>query len=320
MCPYIMEEEKWTQDDKMKCYKYYCECCDFNTTRKSAWEIHLKTKKHERNISGVGKKDTNNTKKSKSYTCGCGKSYYDHSGLYKHKKKCNGIPIQSLIEAVPVPVEKDIKDEKIDKLTEQVGILTSALTTAIKEGKLGNTTNNTTNNNTTNNTTFNLNVFLNETCKDAMNITDFVEQIKLQLSDLEYQGSNGYVGGISNILIKNLDEIDIEKRPIHCTDGKRETLYVKNNDEWVKGEEGKNHVKNAVDTIARNQIKQIGEWRKQNPESKTIHTPKSDQLMKIANSIGGGINSEEQNKNIDKVIRNVAKGTVIDKDLITNID
>ena len=288
--------------------KYNCECCDFNTSRLSHYNNHLKTKKHLKKSTG------DNICQPKKYICeDCGKTYKDRSGLHRHKAKCIGPPI----EAVSVPVEKDIKDEKIDKLTEQVGILTSALTTAIKEGKLGNTTNN---NNTTNNTTFNLNLFLNETCKDAMNITDFVEQIKLQLSDLEYQGSNGYVGGISNILIKNLDEIDIEKRPIHCTDGKREILYVKNNDEWVKGEEGKIHVKNAVDTVAKNQIKQIGEWRKQNPESKTIHTPKSDQLMKIANSIGGGINSEEQNKNVDKVIKNIAKGTVIDKDLVTNID
>lgn len=296
--------------------KYSCKECNYFTARLSQYKRHLNTKRHKLNVEpNKIEVEPNNTKVPKQFSCECGKVYPLRGSLFNHKKKCNGIPIQSPIEAVPVPVEKDIKDEKIDKLTEQVVILTSALTTAIKEGKLGNTTNN---NNTTNNTTFNLNVFLNETCKDAMNITDFVEQIKLQLSDLEYQGSNGYVGGISNILIRNLDDIDIEKRPIHCTDGKRETLYVKNNDEWVKGEEGKNHVKNAVDTIARNQIKQIGEWRKQNPESKTIHTPKSDQLMKIANSIGGGINSEEQNKNVDKVIKNVAKGTLIDKDIITN--
>lgn len=310
MCPYIMEEEKWTQDDKMKCYKYHCESCDFHTTRKSAWEIHLKTKKHERNISGVGKKDTNNTKKSKTYTCSCGKSYYDHSGLYKHKKKCDGIfiqPIEAVPVEVPVPVEKDIKDQKIDKLTEQVGILTTALTTAIKEGKLGN---NTTNNNTTNNNNqFNLNIYLNEKCKDAMNITDFVDQIKLQLSDLETQGSMGYVEGISNIFIKNLDEMEEEKRPIHCTDAKRDVLYVKNEGTWEKGETGREHMKKAIDTISKNNIKQFGQWINENPQCKVPHTPKADQFHQISSEVAGSA----QEKNVDKVIRKIAKGTIIDK-------
>ena len=317
-----MEEEKWTQDEQIK-YKYICESCDFHTIRKSAWEVHLKTKKHERNISGVqkkdtnntkkskkkkhegnissfGKKDTNNTKQSKTYTCGCGKSYYDHSGLYKHKKKCDGIFIQ--------PIEKDIKDEKIDKLTEQVGILTTALTTAITEGKLGNTTNTTNSNNTTNNQ-FNLNIFLNEKCKDAMNITDFVDQIKLQLSDLETQGKVGYVDGISNIFIKNLDEMDEDKRPIHCTDVKREVLYVKNNDTWEKGETGREQMKKAIDTISKNNIKQFGQWINENPQCKVAHTPKADQFHQISSEVAGSA----QEKNVDKVIRKIAKGTIIDK-------
>ena len=295
-----MEEEKWTHSSNSNIDKYCCEKCDFYTSRKSAWLIHCKTKKHERNNSSVANKDT---KKLKTYSCGCGKSYYDHSGLYKHKKKCDGPPIQ----AVPVEITKDVKDEKIDKLTEQVGILTSALTTAITEGKLGNNT--TTNSNNTTNNQFNLNIFLNEKCKDAMNITDFLDQIKLQLSDLENQGNMGYVDGISNIFIKNLDEMEENKRPIHCTDTKREILYVKNNDTWEKGDVGRDEMKKAIDKISKNNIQQFGQWINENPQCKVAHTPKADQFHKISSEISGC----SQEKNIDKVIRKIAKEITIDK-------
>ena len=290
-------------DDQHKIsQKYRCDFCDYNTSRLSHYNNHLKTKKHLKKSTGE------NNCQPKNYICEeCGKTYKERSGLYRHKSKCNGPSIETVAVPlpVPVPVEKDIKDQKIDKLTEQVGILTSALTTAIKEGKLGNTT---TNNNTTNNQ-FNLNIFLNEKCKDAMNIEDFVNQIKLQLTDLESQGTLGYVDGISNIFIKNLDEMEEEKRPIHCTDVKRETLYVKNNDIWEKGESGREHMKKAIDTLTKNNIKQFGQWISENPQCKVPHTPKADQFHKISSEVGGSI----QQKNIDKVIRNIAKETTIDK-------
>ena len=282
--------------------KYRCECCDFNTSRLSHYNNHLKTKKHLKNST------PDKFCQPKIYMCDdCGKTYKDRSGLHRHKAKCTGPPIEAVPVEVPVPVEKDIKDQKIDKLTEQVGILTTALTTAIKEGKLGN---NTTNNNTTNNNNqFNLNIYLNEKCKDAMNITDFVDQIKLQLSDLETQGSMGYVEGISNIFIKNLDEMDEEKRPIHCTDTKRETLYVKNNDTWEKGETGREQMKKAIDTISKNNIKQFGQWINENPQCKVPHTPKADQFHQISSEVAGSA----KEKNVDKIIRKIAKGTTIEK-------
>ena len=300
---------------KKSTYKYCCELCNYSTPRYSQYERHLSTKKHkDREEPDKTFYEPKNIKKvqkvQKEYTCDCGKIYTLRSSLFNHKKKCTGVPV-----VVCEPINND--KEKIDKLTEQVSQLTSSLTTistALMEGKLGNTTNN----NTTNNNTFNLNIFLNEKCKDAMNITDFVDQIKLQLSDLEGQGSLGYVGGISNILIKNLDELDVDKRPIHCTDPKRETLYVKNNNVWEKGETGRNRVKEAIDTITKNNTKQITEWISSHPESLKAHTPKADQLQKIMGNIGGGINDEEQNKNVNKVIKNIAKGMTIDKDGIIN--
>ena len=282
--------------------KYRCECCDLNTSRRSHYLNHLKTKKHLKKSTGE------NFCQPKIYMCDdCGKTYKERSGLHRHKAKCNRPPIEAVpIQAVPVEITKDIKDEKIDKLTEQVGILTTALTTALTEGKLGN---NTTNSNNTTNNQFNLNIYLNEKCKDAMNITDFVDQIKLQLSDLETQGSKGYVEGISNIFIKNLDEMEEEKRPIHCADAKREVLYVKNNDTWEKGETGRDQMKKAIDTISKNNIKQFGQWINENPQCKVPHTPKADQFHQISSEVSGST----QEKNIDKVIRKIAKGTTIDK-------
>jgi len=278
--------------------KFRCECCDFNTARLSHYTNHLQTKKHLKVSTGV------KIFQPKNYICeDCGKTYKDRSGLHRHKKKCDGPPIQ----AVPVEITKDVKDEKIDKLTEQVGILTTALTTAITEGKLGNNT--TTNSNNTTNNQFNLNIFLNEKCKDAMNITDFLDQIKLQLSDLENQGNMGYVDGISNIFIKNLDEMEENKRPIHCTDTKREILYVKNNDTWEKGDVGRDEMKKAIDKISKNNIQQFGQWINENPQCKVAHTPKADQFHKISSEISGC----SQEKNVDKVIRKIAKEITIDK-------
>ena len=287
--------------------KYVCECCDYSTSRIDQYNRHLSTKKHF-NKTVLQKKCVEieqPVKNSIKYECGCGKSYNYRASLFNHKKKCDGVPIQP-IKAVPVPVEITNESAEIKKLTEQVGILTTALTTAITGGKLGNTTTNS--NNTTNNQ-FNLNIYLNEKCKDAMNITDFVEQIKLQLSDLETQGSKGYVEGISNIFIKNLDEMDEEKRPIHCADAKREVLYVKKNDTWEKGETGRDEMKKAIDTISKNNIKQFGQWINENPQCKVAHTPKADQFHQISSEVSGST----QEKNIDKVIRNIAKGTIIDK-------
>jgi len=277
--------------------EFICECCDFSCSNKKDYNRHLSTRKHKKII-----EDKNVSSLPKEWICECGSSYKFSSGLSRHKKKCTIVN-----KNIQTTNEKENENDKkeIAKLTEQVGILTTALSTAIKEGKLGN---NTTNNNTTNNQ-FNLNIFLNEKCKDAMNIEDFVNQIKLQLSDLETQGSMGYVEGISNIFIKNLDEMDEDKRPIHCTDTKRETLYVKNEGTWEKGERGRDHMKKAIDTISKNNIKQFGRWINENPQCKVPHTPKADQFHQISSEVAGSA----QEKNVDKIIRKIAKGTIIDK-------
>jgi len=293
---------------------YVCECCDFRCRNKKDYNRHLSTRKHKMII-----EDKKVSPLDNQWICECSASYKFSSGLSRHKKKCEisleiaskpedkkeseaELEIKKLKEQV---AEMGKKQHNNEALTEQVGILTTALTTALTEGKLGNTTNS---NNTTNNQ-FNLNIFLNEKCKDAMNITDFVDQIKLQLSDLETQGKMGYVDGISNIFIKNLDEMDEDKRPIHCTDTKREVLYVKNNDTWEKGDIGRDEMKKAIDKISKNNIQQFGKWINENPQCKVAHTPKADQFHEISSELNGC----SQEKNIDKVIRKIAKSTTIEK-------
>jgi hypothetical protein len=167
------------------------------------------------------------------------------------------------------------------------------------------------NNNTINNNNFNLNIFLNEKCKDALNIMDFINSLKVQLEDLENTGKLGYVQGITKIFVRGLKELDITKRPIHCSDLKRETMYVKDAT-WEKDNE-KRQMKKAIKHIASKNFKQIHEWVEENPESKDIESKKHDQYMKIINKSTGGINEEEDETMYKKIITNVAKEVVIDK-------
>jgi hypothetical protein len=177
-----------------------------------------------------------------------------------------------------------------------------------KDGK------NITNTNTTNNHThFNLNVFLNETCKDAINLMDFVNSLQVKLKDLENTSKLGYAEGISNIFINGLNELEVHKRPIHCSDLKREILYIKDEDLWEKEDEDKTKLTKAIKIIGSKNMNQISEWQKENPEYNNPESKQSDRYMKMICNAMSGSTKEEQNNNIQKVIRNVAKEVVIDK-------
>jgi hypothetical protein len=178
-----------------------------------------------------------------------------------------------------------------------------------------NTTNNIFNANNSNNTnnSFNLNVFLNDTCKGAMNMSEFVDSIKMQLSDLENFAHVGYANGVSNIFVKGLNALGLHLRPIHCSDSKRETLYIKDNDEWIKETDDRSVLKNAIKRVAFKNIKQINEWVKENPSCKDPTTKKYDQYNKIVMNAMSGVTEEEQHDNIEKIVRNVTKAVTIDK-------
>jgi len=174
------------------------------------------------------------------------------------------------------------------------------------------TTNNITNNNTMNNK-FNLNVFLNETCKDALNLSDFLESLILTLTDFENFGPLGYCGGISNILVNGLNKLDISKRPIHCSDLKREVIHIKNNDTWHKDDDKQQMIK-AIKAIEHKNVKQMSLWAKANPEYKDPNHKKSDLYTKLIDQSLGETDKEKALKNYNKIIRTVAKEVLVDKD------
>jgi hypothetical protein len=176
-----------------------------------------------------------------------------------------------------------------------------------------NSHNNTNNSYNTTNKTFNLQFFLNETCKNAMNISDFVSSIKMELDDLEHTGRTNYVEGISNIVIKNLNSLEKQLRPLHCSDYKREVLYIKDNDQWIKETDNKPILTNAIKKIANENIKQINKWVQQYPDCTKADSKKNDLYLKIVSNSMNGLTQEEGDKNINKIISNVAKNVIIDK-------
>jgi hypothetical protein len=164
--------------------------------------------------------------------------------------------------------------------------------------------------NNTNTNHFNMNFFLNEQCKDALNIKEFVSSIQLQLTDLENTGKLGYVNGISKIFVNGLKELDVYKRPVHCSDLKRETLYIKDENKWEKES---NKLKKAIQQLSHKNIQQIPEWIKENPSCKDITSKKNDEYLNLVHNCMAGSNTEEADENYKKIIHNISKEVVIEK-------
>jgi hypothetical protein len=282
---------------------FCCEKCDYITVKKYNYDKHLLTAKHKKSMfsNDFVAKSSNFS----MYTCEtCNKGYKDYSGLWRHKKRCFD---QTNKECNDLVIND--KDTIILQLLKQNSELQQSLVAMSKEKTI---TNNISTNNS-NNKTFNLQVFLNETCKDALNIQDFVSSIQFNLEDLENTGRKGYIEGISNIILKNLNKLEQYLRPIHCSDYKREVLYIKDNNKWEKECETKPILTNAIKTIANGNIKQIKEWRDKNPDCTDSDSKKNNLYLKIVSNSMNGITEEESQKNLSKIISNVAKEVVIDK-------
>lgn len=288
---------------------FYCNLCDYGCSKKSCWNQHISTSKHEKATNGLHPA-------TKKYACEkCHTNFKHHSSYYRHKKKCEST--ENIQEEIIQPVQQSsmittelvmelIKDNKEMKqiILEQNNTITSL----VKNG-----TNNITNSlNNNNNKTFNLQFFLNETCKDAMNIMDFVESIKLQLSDLEKIGEIGYTQGISNIITTNLKALDVTQRPVHCTDKKRETMYIKDENKWEKEDDNKTNLRKAIKRVANKNIKLLPAFREKNPEYKNSSSRISDKYDKIVLEAMGGAGDNDIEKE-DKIIHNISKCTTIEK-------
>ena len=301
---------------------FTCIICDYYTSRKNDYTRHLVTTKHrEANKTLVlAKIFLQNPQEHKCTQC-C-KIYKHRSSLCKHRKQCVNqqslkIDTNLVIELLKQNKEKEINDKElmITILKENSELKTMILDMCKTMTASSITTNNTINNNNNNNTTnnFNLQIFLNETCKDALNLTDFVASLEVKLKDLEETAKIGYTEGVSRIFINGLNELEVNMRPIHCSDAKRETLYIKNNDEWIKENPDKSNITKAVKKVSTKNINQIFEWQKKYPEYNNSESKQNDRYQEMIFTAMGGLTDEEQSKNLDKIIRNITKEVIIDK-------
>ena len=292
--------------------KFYCEFCDYGTCKKTNYDTHIISNKHKRVTNGYKKGQLSaeiQPKFSHQHEdglciCLCGKQYKHRQGLWRHKKVCKFDEITNQTSNTP---QSNTTSSNINFDKELFMMLINQNKELLEIVKNG-TNNNTNSHNTTNshNKAFNLNFFLNETCKNAMNITDFVDSIKLQLSDLIDVGELGYVEGISKIIVKNLNDIDETLRPIHCTDKKRETMYIKDEGEWNKEDEKKTKLTKAVKKIADKNIRLLPAFREKYPEYKNSSSKISDKYNKMVIEVM----TTDEDKH-EKIIKNISKATTI---------
>ena len=325
-----------TEKNSKKTPLFVCEICDFKCCKQNEYKRHLETNKHKR-LHETTKKAPNN--ESKNFVCICGNKYNHHTSLAKHKRTCliyksskeefennDMTHAHDIDDDIEFNVDKTNKDtitkhmfmELINDNKEMIKIIKEQQDQIKKQQeqiisiipKIGNTTNNTTNNtmnNTTNN--FNLNVFLNEKCKDALNISDFIDSLKITLDDLLFSKKNGISRGITDVMIKGLKELDVYKRPIHCTDIKRDTMYIKDEDKWHKDE---NHttMKNTIVKIADKERTALQQWANDNPD--WIETEcKQIEYLTMVRSICEPIENYENYER--KIIKNIGKEIFVDK-------
>jgi hypothetical protein len=293
-----------TQNAPKRAKKYNCDICDYKCYKISDLERHKTTLKHKQNDQELLLDDPKRAKRATpeyDYKCDCGKTYKYKQGLWKHKQNCNYDNSNNKSDLIMLLIKENTE-------------LKQMVMEIVKNGTTNNNCNNTNNINTTNNNNhFNLNLFLNETCKNAMNINEFVDQIQVKLSDLENTGRLGYAEGISRIFIKGLKDLEVNERPIHCSDGKRETLYIKEGDKWEKDDSNKSKLENAIRKVGHKNIRMIPEWKKKYPDCEDYYSKKNNLYLNIVgNSMCGGT-EEETETNYSKIKKNIIKEVIIDK-------
>jgi hypothetical protein len=287
--------------------KFYCESCDYRTSKKSSYDTHILSARHKKSTFINQNQPEFCQILPSNFTCeNCNKEYKDKSGLWRHNKKCN--QIQKLNKSPEISQELILTIIKQNSDLQQTIIEQNK---TINEMSKNIQTTNSHNTNNSHNKTFNLQFFLNETCKNAMNITDFVDSIKLQLSDLIKVGEIGYVEGLSNIITKNLNALDVTQRPVHCTDKKREVLYVKDENKWEKEDEDKNKIRKVIKRVMIKNQRLLPEYKEKYPDYNKASSKISDQYNTIIiESMGGRGDNDFEKEN--KIIKNITKVTTID--------
>jgi hypothetical protein len=326
---------------------FRCELCDLTTCHRNNFMKHLSTQKH-RSVTGIPTVENNGIPEHKCSQCG--KTFASQSGLWKHTRKCKDAVSTQQNAVVDLLIKQnelimhqnkelhdqnkglqDMNKEQIQLLIKKDDDFKALVIELCKNTQAGvatiNNSNNSNNNNTliqnnncnnttNNNTSFNLNFFLNETCKDALNMSDFIKSIQVGFEDLERIGNIGYVDGISGIIIKSLQELGVERRPIHCTDAKRQTLYIKENNEWNKEDPDWSHLQHMVNEVQKINLRQLPAWRNYHPNCLTstskytsFYNHMSQELM------GGDCKKVKMQVKDNKIMNKIMKEVVIDKSL-----
>jgi hypothetical protein len=312
-------DNKSSKMDKKVATEFYCEKCDYHTYRKYNYDKHNTTPKHlmdNEKVVNVGEFNI----------CECGRKYKYIQGLYKHKKSCcykkqnnqndmkmqNGKDSDSENTIINHLIKQNLSlitttEEFKVMMAEQNKMMIEIANKASTASNVNNTINN------VSNQQFNMNVFLNETCKDAMNMSEFIENLQVSMEDMEKTGELGFAKGMSRIIMNNLNAIDVCKRPIHCSDIKRETLYVKNNGVWEKETADKVKTKEVIYKISSLNVKQLLKWRDlpRNKGYDLSDHKKNDEFTKLVMEV-----NKLREEEIDKVIKNISKHVAIDKDRI----
>jgi len=305
--------------------EYFCEKCDYRCSNLFNFTKHCSTRKHKMEIMEINGNKKVATLQTSSYNCAiCGKNYATNAGLWKHNKVCkNSSPVNESTNITvlhdDIPGNEPIKNY-IMKLVEQNNELKNMFiqqNTELHEkidilsqhpAQITNIQNN---NKTVNN--FNLMVFLQERCKDALNMSQFIDTLQINTQSVEYTGAHGYVNGITKIFMDGLNQLDIHERPIHCTDLKRETLYIKENDKWEKDTEEKTKFKHALATVVNRNVAQVSHWEKENPRSQIPETDEYEFYFDIVRQSLGGGNHDVTARNNDKILRAIAGKVYLDK-------
>ena len=307
-----------TKKTQINAEKYFCNICSFKCFKKSDFDRHILTAKHKRLTN-----TTKNTHKNAiAYSCLCGKSYKHHSSLWKHKKTChhmnNSNTVQENLEEKPsfmdiITQNKEIMDALVlqnELLMKKNNELTNTIieqSNTIQEiiPKIGNN-----NNNNTINNHFNIQNFLNEDCKDALNFSEFIENMKVSFEDLEHQADVGYINGVYKLFIENLRDLGTHKRPIHCTDKKRKTLYIKENNEWDK-EGSQDTLKKGIREVSRKGFECLMKEKQENQEEyKDIDSDFTQKCLSIHRNILPGV---PQETTISKVIEKISQNSGINE-------
>jgi len=284
-----------TQILPQKPQNYSCVCCDFISSNKKDYVRHLSTQKHKNRENDTNKIQKNPKKPQTQYECSmCKKTYKYPSGLYRHKKTCfdheNNVNLNNQLM-----LSKELILEVVKQQQNQIKELTNTIKELIP--KVGN-------NITTTNQKFNIQVFLNEKCKDAINMSDFIKSIEVSLQQLDYTKHNGLVNGLSNVIIENMNKLGLYQRPIHCTDLKRESLYIKDDDNWEK-DINKEKIKRVIKDVSTKQFYALSKWTKENPDFQNNENKQNyytHALVAIANN---------KQDNDDKIIKKLCTSSYI---------